>query len=126
MSMRTPLSRVTGLGSAKEGTGHFWNQRLTALANVPLSLFLVWLVISLMGADQATIMAAFSNPIVSGLMILTILSITWHMRLGMQVVIEDYVHSEGAKLLCVIGNSFFSFAIAALAVVSVLMLGFGG
>ena len=126
MSMRTPLSRVTGLGSTREGTSHFFAQRLTALANIPLSLFLIWLIISLMGADRATIVSAFSNPIVSGLTILTIASIAWHMKLGVQVVIEDYVHSEGLKLLAVIGNIFFSLVVATIAIASVLLLGFGG
>lgn len=125
-NMRTPLNRVLFLGSAKDGTTHFWHQRLTALANVPLTIFLVWLIISLMGQGQAAIMAAFGNPIISGLTILTILSVTWHMRLGMQVIIEDYVHNEGLKLLSVIGNTFFSLLVAGIAIVSVLKLSFGG
>ena len=91
MSFRTPLSRVTGLGSAKSGTEHFWNQRLTALANVPLMLFSVWLVISLVGADRAQMVATFANPFITGFAILAIVSASIHMRLGLQVVIEDYV-----------------------------------
>ena len=126
MSMRTPLSRVTGLGSAKDGTSHFFNQRLTALANIPLTLFLIGLIVVLMGKDQASIALAFSNPIVSGLTVLTIVSVTWHMKLGMQVIIEDYVHGEGLKLLCVIGNIFFTLLVAGIAIVSVLKLSFGG
>ena len=124
--MRTPLSRVIGLGSAREGTTHFWHQRLTALANVPLTLFLVWLMVKLQGASQAEIHVMFANPIVVGMMILMVVSVTWHMRLGMQVVIEDYVHGEGAKIALVIANNFFALGVAALCTVYVLQLGFGG
>ncbi len=124
-SMRTTFSRVTGLGSAREGTEHFWHQRLTAIANVPLSLFLIWLVINLAGSDRAAMSDMMGNPIVAGLTILTLISVTWHMRLGMQVVIEDYVHAEGPKLLSVIANNFFALAVAGLSIVSVLLLAFG-
>lgn len=124
-TLRTSLSKVTGLGSAKEGTEHFWRQRLTALANVPLSLFLVWVVLNLARASRASMAEMLGNPIVAGLMVLTIISVTWHMRLGMQVVIEDYVHSEGLKLLAVIANVFFALAIAGFSIVSVLLLAFG-
>lgn len=125
MDMRTPLSRVTGLGSAKDGTTHFWHQRLTAIANVPLTLFLVWLVVKLQGADQTAFLNMFANPIVLGLTVLMIISVTWHMRLGMQVVIEDYVHSEGTKVVAIIANNFFALGVAALSIVYVLKLGFG-
>ena len=125
MSMRTPYSRVTASGSTREGTSHFFAQRLTALANIPLTLFLIWLITTLMGADQAKIATAFSNPVIAGLLILTIVSVCWHMKLGVQVVIEDYVHNEGLKLLAVIGNIFFSLLVASIAIVSVLLLGFG-
>lgn len=124
-SMRTTFSKVTGLGSAKEGTEHFWHQRLTALANVPLSLFLVWVVLNLAGASRASMVEMISHPLVAGLMILTMISVTWHMRLGMQVVIEDYVHSEGIKIVSVIANVFFALAVAGLSIVSVLLLAFG-
>ena len=126
MSLRTPYSRVTGLGSAREGAAEFFNQRLTALANIPLTLFLIWLVISLMGAPRDEVMAAFANPIISGLTILTIVSVAVHMQIGVKIVIEDYVHHEGLKILAMIGNRFFSFAVAAIAISSVLLLGFGG
>ncbi len=126
MNMRTPFSRVTHFGSTRSGTSHFFAQRLTALANIPLILFLIGLIVALMGKDQATIATAFANPIVSGLMVLMIVSVAWHMKLGMQVIIEDYVHNEGLKLLCVIGNIFFSLAVAGIAIASVLKLSFGG
>ncbi len=126
MSYRTPLSRVTGLGSAKEGTEHFWVQRLTAVANIPLTLFFVWLVVSSIGADRADMIAKFSNPIVTALTILMVLSAAMHMKLGLQVVIEDYVHKEPTKLILVLFNIFFSYGVAAVAVVSLLKLSFGG
>lgn len=126
MSYRTPYSRVTGLGSAKEGTGHFWTQRMTAVANVPLMLFLVWLIVSLVGADRAQMLATFANPFVSALTILTVLSACIHMKLGLQVVIEDYVQAEGSKIVLILLNTFFSYGVAAVAVVSLLKLSFGG
>ncbi|GLQ16661.1 succinate dehydrogenase, hydrophobic membrane anchor protein [Maritalea porphyrae] len=126
MSYRTPYSRVTGLGSAKEGTGHFWTQRMTAVANVPLMLFLVWLIVSLVGADRAQMLATFANPFVTALTILTVLSACIHMKLGLQVVIEDYVQAEGSKIVLILLNTFFSYGVAAVAVVSLLKLSFGG
>lgn len=126
MSMRTPFSIVTGLGSAKDGTTHFWRQRLTALANIPLTLFLVWLIVKLAGSDRVDMVATLSNPIIATLLLLTIVSVTWHMRLGVQIVIEDYVHGEAAKILWLTANNFFCLAVAALAIISTLQLGFGG
>lgn len=126
MSMRTPLSTVTQLGSAKEGTTHFWQQRLTALANVPLTLFLVWFIIRVAGMERAEMVLVLGNPVVAGLLVLTLGSISWHMRLGLQVVIEDYVHGEGPKILWVVANNFFSISVAVLSIISVLKLSFGG
>lgn len=124
-SMRTTFNRVIGLGSAKEGTVHFWHQRLTALANVPLSLFLVWVVLNLAGASRASMAETIGHPLVAGLMVLTLVSVTWHMRIGMQVVIEDYVHAAGIKIVSIIANVFYALAIAGLSIVSVLLLAFG-
>lgn len=124
--MRTPLSRVRGHGSAKSGTEHFWAQRLTALANVPLVIFLITSVVALVGADYATVQAYLSMPVVSILFLLLIGSGIYHMRLGMQVVIEDYIHGEAFKLLAVIGNNFFSVLVGLACIYAVLKLGFGG
>ncbi|WP_208994707.1 succinate dehydrogenase, hydrophobic membrane anchor protein [Pseudovibrio sp. WM33] len=126
MDMRTPLGKVRGLGSAKDGTSHFWRQRLTAVANVFLISFFVILVIALQGADYASFIEALQNPIISTLLLLVILVGCLHMKLGMQVIIEDYFHSEGLKLLLLMGNIFFASFIALASVVAVLKISFGG
>jgi succinate dehydrogenase / fumarate reductase membrane anchor subunit len=123
--IRTPLARVRGLGSAKEGSDHFWLQRMTAVANIVLVAFAVWLVVRLVGADYATVKAALGHPIVSLGLLLLILSATIHMRLGMQVVIEDYVHAEGWKVTCLMLNTFFAFGIGVASVYAIMKLSFG-
>jgi succinate dehydrogenase / fumarate reductase membrane anchor subunit len=125
-SMRTPLARVRGLGSAKSGTGHFWLQRVTAVANVILTIIFLGVVISLVGKPYAAAVATLSHPLVAILMLLFIVSGAVHMRLGMQVIIEDYIHGEGAKIAAVMANTFFAIAIGAACVFAVLKLSFGG
>jgi succinate dehydrogenase / fumarate reductase, membrane anchor subunit len=125
MSLRTPLKSVRHLGSAKEGANHFIMQRLTGVANVVLGLFLVWLVASLAGADYATVRAQLRNPFVALGLLLLMVSGVMHMRLGMQVIIEDYVHSEGPKLVVLALNTFFAILIGAASVFAILKLSFG-
>jgi succinate dehydrogenase membrane anchor subunit len=124
--MRTPLSRVRGHGSAKSGTDHFWLQRLTAIANVPLVIFALASVVALVGADYATVKTYLSMPVVSILFLLLILSGVYHMRIGMKEIIEDYVNGEGMKLLSIIGNNFFAAVVGLACIYAVLKLGFGG
>lgn len=123
--MRTPLGKVRGLGSAREGTMHFWRQRLTAISNIPLVLFFVGLVIALNGASYAETRAALANPFVALMLALALFSVLNHMRLGMQIVIEDYIHGEGAKLALLILNTFFAFAVGAVAAFALLKLALG-
>jgi len=125
MSLRTPLGKVLGMGSAKSGTSHFWLQRLTAIANVPLIVFLVIFIIAMNGASQAELAAAIANPVIAILLMATVVSVVWHMKLGMQVIIEDYVHGEGTKLLALLGNSFFSILVGLAAIFAILRLSFG-
>jgi succinate dehydrogenase / fumarate reductase, membrane anchor subunit len=125
MSLRTPLARVRGLGSAKEGTDHFWKQRLTAVSNLFLVSFLIVLLASLAGADYATVKGTLSKPYVAIPLLLLILSATVHMRLGMQTIIEDYVHSEGRKIAALMLNSFFAILVGITCVFAVLKLSFG-
>lgn len=125
MAMRTPLKTVRRLGSAKEGADHFWKQRVTAVANVFLAIFLVWLVASLAGASYQTARETVAQPHIALGLLLLVMSVTIHMRLGMQTIIEDYVHTEGTKIILLMLNTFFAIAIATLAVFAVLKISFG-
>jgi succinate dehydrogenase / fumarate reductase membrane anchor subunit len=123
--IRTPLARVLGRGAAKSGTGHFWHQRLTAIANIPLTLFVVVILIMLLGRNQAAAAQILGSPAVAIIMLLFIVSITMHMKIGMQVIIEDYVHGESAKLSLLIANTFFTIAVGLACVYGILKLSFG-
>jgi succinate dehydrogenase / fumarate reductase, membrane anchor subunit len=123
--LRTPLGRVEGLGSARTGTGHFWWQRLTAVANVPLTIAFVVILVSLFGRNQAAAQQILGTPLVAIIMLLVIGSVTFHMRLGMQVVIEDYVHGEVVRPLLVMANTFFTIVVGLAAAYGILKLSFG-
>ena len=124
MNMRTPLKNVRNLGSAKEGADHFWTQRVTAVANLFLGLFLVWLVASLVGSDHAGVQQALSHPVTAILLAMLIISTTIHMRLGMQVIIEDYITGEGSKIVLLLLNNFFAILVAAASIWAILKLSF--
>src|SRR3990172_2103101 len=124
-SLRTPLAKVRGLGSAKEGTDHFWKQRLTAVANIFIVSYLIVLLVQLAGADYATVKRALARPQNAIALLLLVLSGVMHMRLGMQTIIEDYVHSEGRKVAALMLNTFFTILIGITCVFAVLKLSFG-
>jgi len=123
--IRTPLARVRGHGAARSGTDHFWRQRLTAVANIPLTIAAVLIIILLLGRNQAAVAQILGSPLVAIVMLLFIISTTTHMRIGMQVIIEDYVHDESVKLALVMANTFFAIGVALAAAYGILKLSFG-
>ena len=124
--MRSPLGRVLGFGSAKEGVEHWWRQRTTALLLVPLTLWFVIMVIGLVGADRAAMVAWMHNPIAAMLMILLIATSFYHAALGLQVVIEDYIHGEAAKLITLVAMRLLCVLFVLRGVLAVLKLAFVG
>jgi succinate dehydrogenase / fumarate reductase membrane anchor subunit len=125
MSLRSPLARVRGLGSAKEGVNHWWAQKLTSLALIPLSLWFVASVVSLTGAGHAEAAEWIGSPLSAGLLILLLLATFYHAYLGLQVIIEDYVHHEGAKLALLLSVQTACILLALTGVLSVLILMLG-
>jgi succinate dehydrogenase / fumarate reductase membrane anchor subunit len=126
MSMRTPLGRVRGLGAAKEGVAHWWAQRLTAVALVPLLLWFVASLVQMVGADHAHVVAWIAQPVVAVLLALLFIAGLYHLALGLQVVIEDYVHSEPALIVSLVVVKFGCWILAATAIFSVLKIAFRG
>jgi succinate dehydrogenase / fumarate reductase membrane anchor subunit len=124
--MRSPLGRALGLGPAKEGVEHWWMQRLTAVALVPLALWFVASVIALAGADHVKVVEWLSSPLAAILMLLLIGATFYHAALGLQVVIEDYIHGEGAKFAALVLNKLICFALAVAGIFAVLKIAFGG
>jgi succinate dehydrogenase / fumarate reductase membrane anchor subunit len=122
MSIRTPLARVRGLGTAKDGTHHWWLQRVTSVALVPLILWFVISMLSVSRADYETFQNWLSNPIRAGLMMALLLAAFYHANLGMQVIYEDYVRPEGAKVVAVLATQFVLFLLGAISVVAVLKI----
>ena len=124
--MRTPLSRVLHLGAAGGGTEHFWRQRLTAAANVILVSGFVVVILATVGRPHSEVVAILGSPLVATLLVLLIVSVTVHMRLGMQTVIEDYIDGEAMKIVLLVASTFFAVAVGAAAILAVFAMAFGG
>ena len=123
-SMRSEISRVKGLGAAKEGVHHWWAQRLTALALIPLGLWFVASLVCLAGADHIAIVYWLGSPVTLGALSLLILAVFYHAVLGLQVVIEDYIHAHAVKIILIVLVQFAAFALGAAAIVSMLWIAF--
>ena len=123
--MRTPLARVRGLGSARSGTGHFWQMRLTSVASIPLTIAFVIIVVSLLGRNQAAAQQILGTPLVAIVMLLFIIINVHHMWQGMQIVIEDYIHGELAKPALAIANTLFCVVVGLACCYALLKLSFG-
>ncbi len=124
-SMRTPLGRVRSLGAAHSGTTDFWRQRLTGVAMTLLIIPGIVVVMMVVGRNQAGAAQVLGSPWVALILLLFIVASTWHMRIGMQVVIEDYVHHEKLKLAGIMANNFFSVAVALAAIYAIIKLSSG-
>lgn len=122
MSLRTPLGRARGLGSAKEGVSHWWSQRVSAVALVPLTVWFVMAMASMAGADHATVIAWVGSPWVATFLMAFIVLLFYHAVLGVQVVIEDYVHHEGLKLAAILGVKFMAGLFGIVAVLAILRI----
>lgn len=123
--MRTNIAKVRGLGSAKHGTSHWWAQRVSAVALVPLTVWLLVSIAALAGADHATIVAWIGNPFVTLFLGLFIITGFYHLKLGVQVVIEDYIHSSGTKLVSLLLLNFATLAVGLASFVALLKISFG-
>ena len=124
-SMRTPLARVRSLGASHSGTSDFWRQRLTAVAMVLLIVPVIVVVLMLIPSNQAGAKQIFSSLPIAIIMLLFIVASVWHMKIGMQVVIEDYVHNEKIKLASVMANNFFCIAVALASIYAILKMSSG-
>ena len=125
MSMRSELGKVRGLGAAHDGTHHFWMQRVTALANLPLVCYLVYFIVSHIGHARADVVASVKNPFAAVALTLAMISIFWHMKLGLQMVIEDYVHGTATKLISLLLNAFFAYGLMGLGIFAILKMNLG-
>jgi succinate dehydrogenase / fumarate reductase membrane anchor subunit len=124
-SMRTPLGRVRSLGSARSGTQDFFRQRITAIAMILLIVPAIIIIMKLLGSNQATASQILGNPLVAVIMILFIIASVWHMKIGMQVVLEDYIHEEKLKLALIIANHFFCWSVGLASIYAIVKMSSG-
>jgi succinate dehydrogenase / fumarate reductase membrane anchor subunit len=125
MNLQTPLARARGLGTAKKGVQHWWWQRLTAVVLVPLCLWFIGTIITMQASDYSTVVNWIQSPLVSGLLVFLIAALFYHTQLGLQVVIEDYVHSEWVKITTLIVAQFLMILLTLTAVIAVLKIALG-
>jgi succinate dehydrogenase / fumarate reductase membrane anchor subunit len=123
--MRTPLGRVRSLGSAKSGTGDFWRQRVTAIALALLTLPVIIIIMMLLGRNHAGAANILGQPGVAVVLALFVIASCWHMKIGVQIIIEDYVHDEKLKLVSIIANNFFSIAVGLTSIYALVKLSSG-
>lgn len=126
MTFQSPLSRVRGLGSAKSGTHHWWYQRVTAIAMIPLGVWFVTSLLGLVGAEHEVVITWISQPLTAILLILLVINLFYHMQLGLQVAIEDYIHTEARKLTALLVVKFASIGLGVACIFSILKISFGG
>nr|VFK62893.1 MAG: succinate dehydrogenase / fumarate reductase membrane anchor subunit [Candidatus Kentron sp. UNK]VFK70652.1 MAG: succinate dehydrogenase / fumarate reductase membrane anchor subunit [Candidatus Kentron sp. UNK] len=126
MSLRTPLAQVRGLGSAKQGAHHWWMQRITAVMLVPLFIWFVGAMVTVVTGSHAEVVELIRSPIATGGLLVLILAIFYHAALGLQVVIKDYASSEGTQVSAIIIMRFLMALLAAISVVSVFNVAMGG
>ena len=122
MSLTTPVKKARGLGSAKDGVQHFWMQRLTAIALIPLGLWFAWFMARNFGVDYESARFSLMDPWTAGAALLFVLAGIYHMKLGLQVIVEDYVHGEGAKLTLIVLNTFVCAALASVSGLALLAI----
>jgi succinate dehydrogenase / fumarate reductase membrane anchor subunit len=125
VSMRTPLARVKGLGAAGHGAEHWWLHRMTAVSNIPLIIAFTIIVASMAGRTYEEAVGIVAHPLIAIVLVLAVISVTNHMRLGMQIVIEDYVHDKGWKIVALIANNFYAVIIAVACLYGLIKVGLG-
>ncbi len=123
--MATPLKHVRGLGAAHRGTDTFWRQRVTALANIPLTIFLILAIVSHIGSSYEEVGAYLAHPVVALAMVALIVSAAIHLRIGLKEIIEDYVHAEGFKVAAIVLATFFAYGVGLAALFAIIKISLG-
>ena len=123
--MATPLKRVRGLGAAHRGTDTFWRQRVTALANIPLTIFLILAIVSHIGSNYDEVRTYLAHPVVAVVMLALIISAAIHLRIGLKEIIEDYVHAEGLKVAAIVLATFFAYGVGLAALLAIVKISLG-
>ena len=123
--MATPLKRVRGLGAAHRGTETFWRQRVTAVANIPLVIFLILAIVSHIGSSYDEVRGYFAHPVVALVMLALVISAAIHLRIGLKEIIEDYVHGEGTKVVAILLATFFAYGVALAALLAIVKISLG-